>query len=409
MKLRLFYMAVLVSLCVFLVCGCVNPTTGWEHNEHGIIYRGENGKPVTGWYEIDGTRYHFSENGLMCTGWLETDDGLYFLGENGAIVTGWLQLDGVMYFFDDNGANMTGWVTSRGMLYYLTENGPLTGWQEIDEKRYYFQESGVLLTGWAELSGNRYYFNEQGQSLTGWQKLDGQQYHFSEDGILTLGWYSENGYDYYFKPNGAMAVGPTEINSSIRYFSPNGVHIWLVNPWNSVPDNFVPDLKYIDKYYLMDVSCYDALLQMLSDCRSAGHFPMVVSGYRTQDVQVYLFEEKVNYYLNYGYSLEDARREASKTIAIPGTSEHQIGLAVDIIDAFHTKMDNSQADTATQKWLMEHCHEYGFILRYPEGTTNITGIIYEPWHYRYVGVEIATEIMERGITLEEYLNAVVTD
>ena len=90
-------------------------------------------------------------------------------------------------------------------------------------------------------------------------------------------------------------------------------------------------------------------------------------------------------------------------MAIPGTSEHQLGLAVDIVDKHSQVLDNSQADTPAQQWLMEHSWEYGFILRYPEGKSEITGIIYEPWHYRYVGKEAAAEIHELGLCLEEYL------
>ena len=91
-------------------------------------------------------------------------------------------------------------------------------------------------------------------------------------------------------------------------------------------------------------------------------------------------------------------------VAVPGTSEHQLGLALDLVDARHVKLDESQENTDAYKWLSKHCAEYGFIVRYPNGKTDITGIIYEPWHFRYVGVEAATYIMENGITLEEYLS-----
>ena len=90
-------------------------------------------------------------------------------------------------------------------------------------------------------------------------------------------------------------------------------------------------------------------------------------------------------------------------VAIPGTSEHHTGLAVDIVDASYNHLNHEQAKRPTQKWLMEHCHEYGFILRYPKGKTDSTGIIYEPWHYRYVGTELAQELHDAGLTLEEYL------
>ena len=99
----------------------------------------------------------------------------------------------------------------------------------------------------------------------------------------------------------------------------------------------------------------------------------------------------------------EAYQETSTSVALPGTSEHATGLAVDIISTSYGELDDRQGDTAEQKWLMEHCWEYGFILRYPPEKSDITGIIYEPWHYRYVGKDAAQEITEQGITLEEYL------
>ena len=95
--------------------------------------------------------------------------------------------------------------------------------------------------------------------------------------------------------------------------------------------------------------------------------------------------------------------EAAKAVAIPGTSEHQLGLAVDLVDANMQDLTSAQESTETQKWLMANSWRYGFIHRYPNGKTDITGIIYEPWHYRYVGKDAAQEIFNRDITLEEYL------
>ena len=104
-----------------------------------------------------------------------------------------------------------------------------------------------------------------------------------------------------------------------------------------------------------------------------------------------------------GYGPMDAYDETKKSVAVPGTSEHATGLAVDIIASDYEELDEAQGDTPEQKWLMEHWAEYGFILRYPPEKADVTGIIYEPWHYRYVGKEAAKEITEKGLTLEEYL------
>jgi len=90
-------------------------------------------------------------------------------------------------------------------------------------------------------------------------------------------------------------------------------------------------------------------------------------------------------------------------VAVPGTSEHQLGLAVDIVDLDHQLLDETQEDTPVQRWLLAHSWEYGFILRYPSEKSELTGIIYEPWHYRYVGKEHAKVMFQQGVCLEEYV------
>ena len=183
-------------------------------------------------------------------------------------------------------------------------------------------------------------------------------------------------------------------------------YLTLVNPWYPLPENYEFELTTVTGKYKVDSRCADALKQFLADCKAAGHTPYICSAYRTWDDQVYLFDKKVNSFISKGYSEAEAKVLAAKETAVPGTSEHQLGLAVDILCQSRPWLDEGQAKTATQQWLMANCHKYGFILRYPKGTTDKTGIIYEPWHYRYVGVEIATEIMSKGITFEEYLGLV---
>ena len=104
-----------------------------------------------------------------------------------------------------------------------------------------------------------------------------------------------------------------------------------------------------------------------------------------------------------GNDQQAAEDEAATVVARPGCSEHNTGLAVDVECADFADLDEGFRDTFAYEWLMEHCAEYGFILRFPQDKEDITGVIYEPWHYRYVGVEAATEIMSRGLCLEEYL------
>ena len=146
---------------------------------------------------------------------------------------------------------------------------------------------------------------------------------------------------------------------------------------------------------------------MMDDAKAAGLPLDIVSGYRPIERSRVLYENKVQEYLNAGYSAEEAAVQAGMWIAPPGTSEHSTGLAVDLISAdYYTKLPDllpEFEEFEEAKWMKEHCAEYGFILRFPKGKEDITKVVFEPWHFRYVGVEAATAIMEQGITLEEYL------
>ena len=184
----------------------------------------------------------------------------------------------------------------------------------------------------------------------------------------------------------------------------------LVNPWNPIPENYEPqgltEVGYFEaEDYQMDSRCADALLQMLADCRAQGMVPYICSAFRTRLYQQMLLENKIIRVMYDDNSLtqEEATRIASQSVALPGTSEHELGLAVDIIDYYYPDLDEGQENTDVQHWLMENSWRYGFILRYPNGSSDITGIIYEPWHYRFVGEKYAREIFERGITLEEFV------
>ena len=176
----------------------------------------------------------------------------------------------------------------------------------------------------------------------------------------------------------------------------------LVNPWNPIPAEYSPELVSIGDGREIDARCRGDLEAMLSACRSAGCEPYICSAYRTAETQLSLYENKVSRLMAAGLDLSAARAEAARVVAIPGTSEHQLGLAVDIVDTAYMSLDEGQEDTAVQQWLMKNSYRYGFILRYPSGKSDVTGIIYEPWHYRYVGKAAAEEIYRSGLCLEEY-------
>ena len=183
----------------------------------------------------------------------------------------------------------------------------------------------------------------------------------------------------------------------------------LVNPWHLLPEAFEADLEYVEYGHRIDECAAEDLREMLADCRAEGNAPLICSSFRERTKQETLFENDVRRFMYRGYSEEDAREETAKNVAVPGSSEHEAGLAVDIVYLRYQSLDESQENNATQQWLMEHCQDYGFILRYPRDKQDITGITYEPWHYRYVGYEAAEEIMSRGICLEEYLGQIDGD
>lgn len=137
--------------------------------------------------------------------------------------------------------------------------------------------------------------------------------------------------------------------------------------------------------------------EMFDAARADGIYPIVREGYRTSEDQEEIFDEKVQAYMDEGYSRIRAESTAKEWVALPGTSEHQLGIAVDI-NADKTQSTNDEV----YAWLAENAYRYGFILRYPRGKEKVTGTSYEPWHYRYVGVEDAQIIYEKQICLEEY-------
>lgn len=178
-------------------------------------------------------------------------------------------------------------------------------------------------------------------------------------------------------------------------------YLILVNKWNYIPDDYEVELTELSNGQAVDSRIYPALQEMFDAARAEGLYPVVGSGYRTFDKQQSLLDDKIVWYESQGYSPEEAKEKAEAWVAIPGTSEHQLGISVDInADSFRSSSDE------VYNWLNENSYKYGFIRRYPPDKTEITGVINEPWHYRYVGITDAAKIYQQGICLEEYLDAV---
>lgn len=174
------------------------------------------------------------------------------------------------------------------------------------------------------------------------------------------------------------------------------------------PNNLaeLPGASWVEPHvnHRVDARIVEDLAAMLTAAEAAGTHPIICSSFRTYDYQENLFENRIERAEREEH-LEgtEAEEAAAFWVAPPGASEHQTGLAVDIVDADYLELDEGQEETATQQWLMIHCAEYGFILRYPTDKSATTGIGYEPWHYRYVGKEAASAITQSGLCLEEWL------
>lgn len=192
-------------------------------------------------------------------------------------------------------------------------------------------------------------------------------------------------------------------NISIEEAKEKEIDDWrliLVNIDNPLPEGFEPELASIDKTRKFDARAIDYLLQMLADMKSAGYkniWPQ--STYRSVERQQEIFDKKVSYYMNLGKNRKEAEKLTLQKINKPGTSEHNLGLAVDF-----NNVDYKFESTKEYKWLVENAENYGFILRYARDKTQITKVDCEPWHWRYVGEENAKKMNELNMCLEEYIS-----
>lgn len=180
----------------------------------------------------------------------------------------------------------------------------------------------------------------------------------------------------------------------------------LVNKLNPIPEDYTFTLDFI-KESRESMRCDERILPQLSRMMQAakedGVTLIIRSPYRNDARQENLFNNKVKAYMKNKMSYLESFRKSAQAVNIPGSSEHQIGLALDFVTESYTKLEQPFADTDAGKWLAQNSYRYGFILRYPKGKEDITGIEYEPWHFRYVDVPAATYIYENDLTLEEFV------
>ena len=203
----------------------------------------------------------------------------------------------------------------------------------------------------------------------------------------------------------AKNVGQMESPDENMIFDSSDWRLVLINKQHPIADNYEVNLGKINTIkgtMYCDERIVNDYLAMLQAAKKDGRSLAVLSPYRNDDRQEYLFDRKIQAYMRQGFSYMDAYKTASQAVTIPGASEHQVGLALDIVSNSYTTLDEGFADTSEGKWLAEHSYEYGFVLRYPKGKEYITSIEYEPWHFRYVGKEAAAVMKNENICLEEF-------
>lgn len=230
---------------------------------------------------------------------------------------------------------------------------------------------------------------------------NGEHHGLEDEDQYTLDDILEENEEYQMQAGGFSDVQEETEN----VFSADDWRLVLINKQHPVPEDYSFELVTIKGSMQCDSRIKDELLTMLQSAKDEGVNLVIRSPYRDMSRQEFLFNRKIKVYMKNGMSYMEAYKIASQAVTVPGASEHQIGLAIDITSDGYASLDAGFGDTEAGEWLAKHSCEYGFILRYPLGKEYITGIEYEPWHFRYVGKEAATIITEKGITLEEFVES----
>ena len=276
-------------------------------------------------------------------------------------------------------------------LVFLVSNSFSTPAFQYQALAYNEEEDKDILESQIQSDSEDIYFSDEIEFSE--EILDEEESLYSVDEIL------ENSQsNYYLNNNVTLSEG--------QVFSKDDWNLLLVNKQHPVPENHTFELGTIAGAMECDARILPELFAMLKAAKDEGISLSVCSPYRDISRQKILFDRKIKLHMGNGYSYMEAYKKASQIVTVPGASEHQIGLALDIISSDYTSLDEGFGKTAAGKWLQEHSKEYGFILRYPKGKEYITGIDFEPWHFRYVGKEAATIIMDNGITLEEFVESI---
>ncbi|MCR5304270.1 MAG: M15 family metallopeptidase [Lachnospiraceae bacterium] len=201
---------------------------------------------------------------------------------------------------------------------------------------------------------------------------------------------------------GSGDTASSNVINNGKEFSSGDWKLILVNKQHPIPDGYEVTLGTLNGWQRCDERIIPDIKEMVSAASEDGLKLVIASPYRENDRQEMLFGRKIKNYMAVGMSYIDAYKKASQAVTVPGASEHEIGLALDIISPTYRSLNEGFEDTPEGKWLAENSWKYGFILRYPKGREHITSIEYEPWHFRYVGADAAKVMYEEKLTLEEF-------
>lgn len=275
-------------------------------------------------------------------------------------------------------------------VYYTQDGSRKTGWLRDNGYWYYFDADGVMQRGWEMVGGVWYYFASSGEMQTGWREIGGKWYLFDSSGAMRTGLVHDGQQWYYLDSSGAWTGDDPETHTAVSATGKtialrDGVlyvdGILIANKSAPLPAGYAPGQ--------LTAETMAAFTKLQQAMQAEGLSLWIASGYRSYSYQQGLYSRYVS---------RDGRAAADRYSARAGYSEHQTGLAFDV-----NQVNDSFASTPQASWLAAHAHEYGFIIRYPQGKEDVTGYQYEPWHLRYLGVETATAVYESGLCLEEYL------
>ena len=402
-------------ICTLLTAGILTAGMGgtalaaekgtWKQDSSGWQYTYSDGSYAKSqWVKIDGKWYFFRADGYRATGWKKSGGKWYYLDpETGAMVTGWLELGDKYYYFLDSGAMVTGVVEVGDGYLAFDENGALiqgldgskaARWQNVNGTWYYFHITGhaaqsEFVNGWwlnKDCTWTYKYRSAWHKNSKGWWYGD------------ESGWYAKNGeytidsITYKFDANGYL------IEDGINYLQ-------LVNKAHKLPDDWESTvvLKEADnaygETYKVEQKALKNFLLLREELREEGIYIELDSTTRSVAEQQKLWDD---------WTIEYGEDYVKKYVAVPGYSEHHTGLAIDICLVKDGKRIDDNDEMIAEREIFSKIHsklaKYGFILRYLEGKEDITGYGYEPWHFRYIDdPALAQQIMDSGVTLEEYL------